>query len=312
MADAAPQGSADPGSDSADRETGRGAAFALAAFGFWGLNPLYFKLVDHVPMLEVLAHRVLWSVVFLAALIFVSRRWMVIRVALRDRRTLLLLLLSTMVITANWLVYIWAMNVERVLETSLGYYINPLISVLLGVLVLGERLTLWQGVAVGLAALGVLNMALGVGHFPWVALSLALTFGLYALIRKTIKIESVDGLLVETSMLLPLALAFLIGLAVTAEGNFRGADPTLSGLLILAGPVTALPLIWFTSAARRLKLSTIGFFQYIAPTCQFLLAVFLFDEPFTSGHLITFALIWTALLVFSLQSLVQRRARGAV
>ena len=283
--------------------------FALAAFGFWGINPLYFKAVDHVPALEVLAHRVVWSLLLLALLVSLGRRWRVVAGALADRRTMLMLLLSTAIISVNWLVYIWAINVERVLETSLGYYINPLVSVLLGVLALGERLTLWQCVAVLLAACGVANLALGIDQVPWVALLLAFSFGLYGLIRKTVRIESVDGLLVETGMMLPLALAYLIYLALSGQGSFGTMDRSHDLLLALSGIVTAAPLIWFTSAARRLKLSTIGFFQYLSPSCHFLLAVFIFDEPFTTTHLITFLMIWTALAIFTLQSLAASRRR---
>lgn len=300
--------------DDARRKAGIGVLYALAAFGFWGANPLYFKAVDHVPALEVMAHRVVWAVLLLALLVSLSRRWRVVAKALADRRTVVMLLLSTSIISVNWLVYIWAINVERVLETSLGYYINPLVSVLLGVLVLGERLTFWQGVAVLLAACGVANLAWGVDQFPWVALLLAFTFGLYGLIRKTVRIESVDGLLVETGMMLPLALAYLIYLAALGQGSFGTLDRTQDLLLALSGVVTAAPLIWFTSAARRLKLSTVGFFQYIAPSCHFLLAIFAFDEPFTTTHLVTFLLIWTALAIFTVQSLVgsRRRARARV
>ncbi len=292
-------------------EAGKGVAFAIAAYGFWGLNPIYFKAVAHVPAVEVLAHRVVWSVLFLVVLVAMIRTWGRLAAALRDRRTLLMLALSTLVISGNWLIYIWAITVERVLETSLGYYINPLISVLLGVLVLRERLGLWQGVAVALAAAGVLNLALGVGGFPWVALSLALTFGVYGLIRKTVAVGSIEGLLIETAIMLPAALAYLVYLALSGAGRFAAGDLGTDLLLFLCGAVTMLPLIWFTSAARRLRLSTVGFFQYIAPTCHFLLAVFAFGEPFTSTHLVTFLLIWTAVGIYTAQSLADLRRAAA-
>ena len=284
-----------------------GVAYAVAAYGFWGLNPLYFKAVAAVPALEVLAHRTLWTALLLAFLLTVARRWSAVAAALRDRRTVVLLGLSTLVISANWLIYIWAIFVDRVLETSLGYYINPLLSVLLGVVVLGERLAPLQMLAVLLAALGVLNLAIGGDGLPWVALSLALTFGLYGLIRKTARIGSAEGLLVETSLLLPLALGYLIFLAANGEGNFATVGRATDLLLIASGPVTMLPLLWFTSAARRLPLSLVGFFQYIAPTCHFLLAVFAFGEPFTRSHLITFLLIWTAVGIFVWQTLRSAR-----
>ena len=282
---------------------GTGVAYAVAAYGFWGLNPLYFKAVTEVPALEVLAHRTLWTVVLLALLVSLGRRWPAIVEALRDRRTVLLLCLSTLVISVNWLTYIWAIFVERVLETSLGYYINPLVSVLLGVVVLRERLAPLQALAVLLAALGVLNLALGAGGLPWVAILLALTFGLYGLIRKTARIGSAEGLLVETSLILPFALGYLLYLAVQGTGSFATESRATDLLLIAAGPVTMLPLVWFASAARRLPLSLVGFFQYIAPTCHFLLAVFAFGEPFTRSHLITFLLIWTAVALFVWETL---------
>lgn len=295
---------------SQERETTKGVIYALAAFGAWGANPIYFKLVGHVPPLEVLAHRVVWSVLLLAVLVSAIKHWPVIRAALGDRRTLLMLGLSTAIISVNWLVYIWAISVERVLETSLGYYINPLVSVLLGMLVLGERLTRLQGLAVLLAAIGVANLAFGADQFPWVALVLAFTFGIYGLIRKTVRIESVEGLFVETTLMLPLASGYLLYVAVAGTGTFAGGDLRTDGLLFLAGIVTAAPLIWFTSAARRLKLSTIGFFQYIAPSGHFLLAVFAFGESFTRAHLITFLCIWAALAIFTLESVKMARRRA--
>jgi chloramphenicol-sensitive protein RarD len=292
-------------------ESAAGVGYALAAFFFWGGLPIYLKWVDQVPALEVLAHRVVWSVLLLSALTALAGRWTLIAVAVKRPRTLGLLVLSTAIVSVNWLVYIWAIFTDRVLETSLGYFINPLVSVLLGVIFLGERLRPWQAVAVALAALGVLNLTFGAAEFPWIALTLALSFGTYGLIRKTVAVGSVDGLLVETTLLLPFAIAFLSSLAISGGGSFATGGLQISVLLVLAGPVTALPLIWFTSAARRLRLSTVGFFQYIAPSCQFLLAVFLFGEPFTTSHLITFACIWLALALFTADSLLAARRLGA-
>ena len=291
-------------------DSAAGAAYAVAAYGAWGLNPVYFKAVSDIPALEVLAHRVVWSLLLVVFMVLVARRGGLLLQALRDRRTLGLMALSTLVLSVNWLIYIWAINVERVLETSVGYYINPLLSVLLGVLVLGERLTRLQVVAVVLAALGVLNLALGVAGLPWVALSLAATFALYGLIRKTARIGALDGMLVETAIMLPLALAYIAFLAGGGASHFATLDRTTDLLLALSGPVTMLPLIWFASAARRLTLSMVGFFQYIAPTGHFLLAVFAFGEPFTRSHLVTFLLIWTAVALFVWSS-VRGAARPA-
>jgi chloramphenicol-sensitive protein RarD len=291
--------------------TTAGVAYALAAFLFWGGIPVYFKAVGQVPAPEILAHRVVWSVVLLAGLVTLTRHWPVIARALAERRTRLLLVLSTLVVSVNWLVFIWAIAAGRVLETSLGYYINPLVNVVLGVVVLRERIGPWRGFAVGLAALGVLNLAFRADGLPWVSLTLALTFGLYGLIRKTVRIEAVDGLFVETALLLPLALAYLGYLALAGGGAFGALDPETDLLLLLAGAVTALPLIWFTAAARRLDYSTVGFFQYIAPSCHFLLAIFLYGEPFTGAHLATFLCIWSALAIITARTVVEaRRRRG--
>ncbi len=290
-----------------------GAAYALGAFFLWGISPLYFKAVDQVPIFEVLAHRILWSVIFLFLLLTAGRRWALLRAALREPRTLTMLMLSTLVVSVNWFFFIWAIANDRVLESSLGYYINPLVNVLLGTIFLRERLTKWQMVAVGLAAIGVLNLTLQVGTLPWVSLLLASTFGIYGLIRKTIKVESVDGLFVETSIVLPLAVGYLVYLAINGQAAFGSLDLQTDLLLIAAGLVTAIPLIWFTSGARRLNYSTVGLFQYLAPTCQFLLAVLAFGEAFTWAHVVTFSCIWTALAIYSTQSwMVARRQRSAI
>ena len=281
-----------------------GVFYALAAFLFWGANPIYFKAVAGVPALEVLAHRVVWAVLFLAALTTWAQGWREIGRVLKDRRTLAYLVLTTGIISINWLIYIWAIAEARVLETSLGYFINPLVNVLLGVILLRERIGPWRSLAVILAAIGVLHMTLRVDGLPWVALSLAFTFGFYGLIRKLIRVEAVAGLFIETTMLLPLALSYLGYLFWAGQGTFLNASVSLDLLLLLAGPVTALPLIWFTAAARRLEYSTIGFFQYIAPSCQFLLAVVVYGESFTRDHLISFVLIWCALAIFAWRTLV--------
>lgn len=291
------------------KETRLGAAYALGAFILWGINPLYFKAVDSIPVLEILAHRVVWSVVLLSLLLTFVKRWQVLGAALRDPKTIYMLLLSTLFISVNWFVFIWAVAEDRVLETSLGYYINPLVNVLLGMMFLRERLSRWQGVAVGLAAIGVLNLALQSGDVPWISLLLAFTFGFYGLVRKTIRVESVDGLFVETAMVLPLALGYLVYLAANGQGSLGRVDLQTDLLLVMAGIVTAMPLIWFTSGARRLNYSTIGLFQYLAPTCQFALAILVFGESFTWAHVITFSCIWTALVIYTAQSWLLARRR---
>ena len=289
--------------------TTAGVVYALAAFLFWGGVPVYFKGIAHVPAPEILAHRVVWSVLLLAGLVTLTRHWPVILRALAERRTRLMLALSTLVVSINWLVFIWAIAAGRVLEVGLGYYINPLVNVVLGVVVLRERIGPWRGLAVGLAALGVLNLAFRAEGLPWMSLTLAVTFGLYGLIRKTVRVEAIDGLFVETALLLPLALAYLGYLALAGGGTFGTLGPGTDVLLLLAGAVTALPLIWFTAAARRLDYSTVGFFQYIAPTCHFLLAIFIYGEPFGGAQLVTFLCIWSALAIVTARSVVEARKR---
>ncbi len=291
------------------RERRLGVLSALAAFGFWGVIPVYFKALAHVSALELLAQRTFWSVILLLVLIAIGRRWRALRGALAEPRVWLLLAASTSLLALNWLVFIWAITEGRVLETSLGYYINPLVNVLLGVLVLRERLNPWQALAVALAAIGVLNLTFQLGSFPWVSITLAASFGVYGLIRKTIRLNSLEGLFVETALVAPLALAYLAYLGATGTGALGAYDRTTDILLLLSGVVTALPLMAFASAARRLDYSTVGFFQYIAPSGHFLLAVFVYDEAFTGAHLITFALIWTALAIFTAQSLLTLRRR---
>ena len=293
-----------------ERERQLGGLSALAAFGMWGFIPVYIKAVAHVPAPELLAHRTVWSVLLLLVLIALGRRWRALRAGLAERRVWLLLAVSTSLLALNWLVFIWAINDGRVLETSLGYYINPLLNVLLGVLVLRERLNPWQGLAVALATLGVLNLTLQLGSFPWVSLALAASFGIYGLIRKTIRLNSIEGLFVETVLVAPLGLAYLIYLGATGTGALGAHDRTTDILLLFSGVVTALPLMAFASAARRLQYTTVGFFQYIAPTGHFLLAVFVYDEAFTAAHLVTFGLIWTALAIFTTQSLRDLRRRA--
>jgi len=282
------------------RETRAGVAFAGGAFLIWGITPVYWKLLKHVPALELLAHRIVWALVLVAAWMTLRRRWPDLLAAVRRPRTLAALLASTACIAVNWGLFIWAVNTDRVLSTSLGYYINPLVSVLLGLVVLRERLNRRQWLAVGLAAAAVAILTARVGHLPWISLALAFSFGFYGLLRKTVSADAVVGLTFEAAALTPLCLAFLgwrERLGVAAFGH-QGLAVDL--LLIAAGAVTAIPLLLFTLGARRLPLSTVGLLQYIAPTCTFLLAVFLYAEPFTPAHGVAFALIWAALAIYTL------------
>jgi chloramphenicol-sensitive protein RarD len=289
-----------------------GAACAVTAYLFWAGIPLYFKAVGQVPPLEVLAHRIVWTVVFLGALILSLGHGRRPRATLGDRRLMGMLVLSASIISVNWLIFIWAVANNRVLETSLGYFINPLITVVLAVGFLGERLRPWQWVAVLLAAVAVTILVIGYGRLPWVALCLALSFGFYGLIRKVAPVDGLTGLFVETLMVCPLALAYLIILAGGQAGTFGHASWDLNVLLMAGGVVTALPLVLFVEAAKRLRLSTMGFFQYIGPTGHFLLAIFVFGEPFTITHGITFALIWLALAGYSAEASLHRRRTIAI
>jgi chloramphenicol-sensitive protein RarD len=317
VAAAPPLASASPADAPDDRSRARaGLAFALAAYVSWGVIPTYFKLLTHVPPLVILAHRIVWSVVFLAVLLSMQGKWDDVRAALRSRRTVLALLCSTTLIAVNWFVFIWAVTNGRLLQASLGYFINPLVNVLLGVLVLRERLSPGQMVGLALATAGVSVLTVSAGGVPWVALSLAFSFALYGLIRKMTPVGPVAGLSVETAILFPASLLGALGmLPGSADASFAHLA-RLSGttflLLAAAGVITALPLLWFAAAARRLRLSTLGFIQYLAPTCQFLLAVLVYREPFNSRQLLSFTLIWAALGAYTLETAMKlRRDRAA-
>ena len=279
-------------------ETRRGVLAALAAFTIWGLAPLYFKAVGSVPADQIVAHRVLWSVVFLAVLVGLTRQASALRRAFADRRLLGVLLVTAVLTGSNWLVFVWAITHERVLEGSLGYFINPLLSVLLGRVFLGERLRPLQQVAVAIAAGGVLWRVVAVGAVPWIALFLALTFGLYGLLRKRTPVDAIVGLCVETVLVLPLAAGWLAWLAHTGELHW-GRDLQVDLLLPVAGILTATPLMLFAFGARRLPLATVGFLQYLAPSLNFLLAVFVFHEPFDAARLAGFVIIWCALALYT-------------
>ena len=286
-----------------------GLGFGLGAYLVWGVLPLYFKLLKLVPPVEIVAHRILWSLILLALLVTLWRRWAAIRAALGAGRIVLTLMLTAALIAANWLIYIWAVVQGHVLETSLGYYLNPLINVLLGVVLLKERLSRAQAGAVLLAAAGVALLAWGAASGLWISLSLAVSFALYGFIRKIAPVDALEGLSIETALLAPLSLAWLLWMHQGSTGltEFGG---TTAFLLILGGAVTAIPLLLFNAAAKRLPYSTLGFLQYIAPSIQFLLAVLAFGEPFTLAHALCFGAIWTALAIFAAEGLRLGRARA--
>ncbi len=278
-----------------------GLLFAVGSFLIWGVFPIYFKQLEAVPALEVLAHRVVWSAVFTAALLTVLGRWRGIANHFSSHRLMVTLALSALVISLNWGVFIWAIANERVLDSSLGYYINPLVSVLLGVVVLGERLRAMQWAAVALAGVGVGHEIIGIGQFPWISLTLACSFAAYGLIRKMAQVDALSGLFIETLIATPLALGYLLVIHAAGSSGLAAAENVrVPALLILAGAVTALPLLLFVGAARRIRLSTLGLLQYIVPTGHFLIAVYVFGETITPARVATFVCIWMALLIYSL------------
>lgn len=291
----------------------RGALAALTAYVLWGLLPAYWKAVEHVPAQEILGHRIVWSLAVTLGLLALGRQWDWLRRAAGRPAVLVPYLGSAALLGLNWFVYIWANNNGHIVETSLGYFINPLVNVLLGVVFLRERMRPWQWAAVGLAAFGVIYMAFGYGQLPWIALILAFSFSFYGLIRKTGGLEAIQGLAVETSLMFLPALGYLLYLDGRGAGAFGRIDTMTTLLLGLAGFVTAIPLILFAYGARRVPLTTMGILQYAAPTGQFLLGVLAYREPFTPARLIGFSLIWAALALYTTEGIiVQRRNHAAV
>lgn len=288
-----------------------GVLQAALAYAMWGLFPLYFRAVSSVAPLEIVLHRSLWSLVFVLGLLAVLRRWEWLGRIARQPRTLGIFAVSALLLSGNWLVYVWAVNSHRVVDASLGYFINPLVNVLLGTFVLKERLRRAQWAALGIAAAGVLWLAVVAGALPWVGLVLAATFGLYGLMRKTAPLGALEGLALETLLLAPLAAGLLLWLLARGASAVDGGDASLLGMLALAGPLTALPLLLFAAGARRIPLTTLGVLQYISPSLQFAIGVWLFREPFAGPRLAGFALIWTALLVYSADGWLTLRRQAA-
>ena len=276
-----------------------GLGFGILAYLIWGFFPVYFKALAGVPPLQVVCHRIVWSVLFLWLIISWRGRWGSIRDAFHDRRVVALLIASALLIATNWLVFIIAVGHAQVIQSSLGYFITPFVSVLLGILFFQERLRRLQLVSLFLAGIGVVLLTIQYGHIPWVAIVLALTFGSYGLFRKIVTVDSLTGLTVETLLLGPAAVGYLIFVSLQGNSAFLEQGIQTSSLLVLSGVATAVPLLLFASAARRLRLATIGFLQYITPTLHFLLAVLLYKEPFTLAHLSSFLFIWGGLCCYS-------------
>lgn len=290
--------------------TRQGVLCALGAYLIWGLAPAYFKLIQQVPALEILTHRIIWSMFFMLALLTVSRKWPQVRAIFRQGKTVLMLALTSVLIGANWLLYIWAVNHHHMLEASLGYFINPLFNILLGMLFLGERFRKLQWLAVVLAVCGVLVQLWKFGSLPIIALGLTFTFAFYGLLRKKLGLDPQVGMLIETLWLLPAAAFYLFGYADTATSHLTANHWLLNLLLVSAGILTTVPLLLFAAAANNLRLSTLGFFQYLGPTLMFLLAVLFYGEVMSDDKLYTFGFIWLALAVFIFDALMaQRRSR---
>lgn len=279
----------------------RGVLCAISAFTWWGLTPLYFNAIDYISVSEVLASRVIWTVLLLSALIAVMGRLASFKEILRNRKLFALLVFNGVILCSNWWVFTWAVTHDQILETSLGYFINPLFSVFLGVIFLRERLRTGQKLAVLLAIIGVAYMVVDHGRLPWVSLFLPVTFGFYGFVRKQIAVDPISGLLTEMLIVLPFALGYAIMLAQNGTGHFGPGHGIDSGLLILVGPLTIFPLVMFAAGARRINLSTLGFIQYLAPSLNVILAVFVFHEEFGHTQLVTFSFIWCSLAIFTFE-----------
>lgn len=283
-----------------------GVICAIAAYSMWGIAPVYFKQLIVLPAAEILMHRVIWSALLLIGLIAALKQWPKVIAAFNNKRVMQILFVAGLLLGANWLLFIWAINNDHILDASLGYYINPLINIFLGRLFLGERLRTLQRVAVGLAVVGVAVLVFSYGHVPWIALVLAGSFSVYGLLRKQVAVDSLPGLFIETLMLSPFAIVYWIFFG-SQYSNLFNNDTSLNLLILAAGIVTTAPLLCFTAAARRIMYSTLGFFQYIGPTLMFVLAVYLYGEPLEEARLVTFGFVWFALLLFSADSLVNYR-----
>jgi chloramphenicol-sensitive protein RarD len=288
----------------------KGILSGIGAYLIWGFLPVYLKSIHYVPALEIVFHRVVWSFLFVAIIMFVRKEWKTLRAAAAQPKTLLVYLIAAVLLGLNWLLYVWGVNTEQVVETSLGYFINPLLSVALGVIILREKLRPWQWLPVGLALVGVIYLTIEYGALPWLALALALTFGLYGLVKKISPLGSLYGLTVETAILFLPSLGYLVFAGFQGSGSFGQIGWAGSLLLAFAGVVTAVPLLLFASAAKSIPLTLVGILQYIAPTCQFLLGVLLFREPFTSVQMVGFSIIWLALIIFTLEGFITGRRKA--
>ncbi len=282
-----------------------GLGAGLAAYLLWGFLPLLFKLVESVGSVGVVAERTFWSLLFVGGILLVTRRMGEVRAALSDFKTLRAMAFSALLLATNWLIYVWAVETDQVLEASFGYFVNPMVNVAIGMVVLGERHNRVQGIAILIALVALVIQAIGLGRIPYIALSLALSFGFYGFVRKTAPVAATAGLFVETLLLAPLAIGFLVW-SFVSNGPGLHADPMTAFLLVLTGPATAVPLLLFNYAVQRLRLTTIGMLQYIAPSIAFVLAIIVFGEHLNLTRVLSFALIWVSLAVFTLGSMQRR------
>ncbi len=286
----------------------QGYIYAVLAFVFWGLVPIYFKLISTVSATEILAHRIIWSVALLFGMMFLSRQFGAFRLLIKDIHKIKYLVLSAFLVSLNWLIFIWAVGHNMIAESSLGYYINPLVNFALGIIFFKDRPSFWQKIAIALAFIAIFYQVITLGSVPIVSLLLAFSFAFYGLIRKQINLPSMTGLYIETLILFPVALLYFGYLVSTNDNAFVFPPNAISWLLILAGVITVIPLLWFNAAATRISLVHLGFFQYIGPTVSFLLAIFVYDEVLVPEKLTSFVLIWIALAIFSVDGYFKKRA----
>jgi chloramphenicol-sensitive protein RarD len=292
-----------------DKSVKAGVIFAIAAYSMWGVAPLYFKLLTQIPALEIVMHRIVWSVLVLCVLLLARRKFNQVIQAIRDPKVIKILSISGILLAVNWLIFIWAVNNNQMLDASLGYFINPLFNVILARFFLQERLTRLQSLAVFVALAGVLFLIFSYAQIPWIALVLATSFSIYGLLRKKVTVDSMPGLFIESCIMLPLAMLYWL-IMDTSSGNMLANSNELNITLMLAGVVTTAPLLCFTAAARRIRYTTLGFFQYIGPSLMFLLAVLHYQEPLDTTRVITFVLVWSGLLIYVYDSLrVYRKSR---
>ncbi|EKQ57363.1 MULTISPECIES: EamA family transporter RarD [unclassified Clostridium] len=286
-----------------NNEKTKGLIYAVLAYLLWGILPVYWKLIESVFSIEILSNRIVWAFAFTVLIIIVTKQWDELKSMTKNKKQMFYIFIASILIAINWGLYIWAVNSDKIIDASLGYYINPLLAVLLGVFIFKEKLNYWTGAALIIATIGVITKAVQYGKIPWISLGLAISFGLYGAIKKSVKASSIVGLTLETAMLTPVAAAYIVLRNVNGIGAFKTGDSLVILLLIGSGVVTAIPLLLFASSAKRLPLSVIGFTQYISPTISLIIGIFMYNENFTAVDMIAFCFIWAALIIYSLSQI---------